>query len=346
MQKIISILFLTALFSSCSKVQELDERTRSMKNSTEQMEKTTEQMAKNTSMMYKQKRQVDAMFARDELFQKILDEDIAIEGKLSYASKFYKAFEYQLWNNQDFDSLAYREELLSEALQEFFRQTLEVYHYLKEKKNILGVSRLKRMSPLKIGKSRNDEAAFYALATTMHMNNHHQEFVREQGHQIEILSLYDVITTALKKENRGENMPRYMELVITGENKELSIELLKARFNFLVALAVSDMTTKKNMKVDKKLKAILFKISAGKLGKIELQNLFESANTVTQQQINSYLLAALQTRDILNELAVESKLDKTLQSVINNIDTGAMVVQASQTTEFIRFQNYILKLSN
>lgn len=347
MQNLLALSSILLLFASCSKIQELDERTKNMEESTQKMQETTEEMAQSTSMMYKQKRQVDALFARDELFAKILDDHVAIEGKLSYAAKFHKAFEYQLWNGESFDTESYREELLDDAISEYFRQNLEIYNNLKESKNIFGKSKLERMSPLKTSTKRNYEAAFYAIATTMHMNNHHQEFVAHNGKEFEITSIYDIIVTALKKERNGENMPAYMEKVITGKNKELSLALLNARFNFLVALAVSDMTTQENMNVANKTQAFLFKLSGGKVGKIELSSIFETSNTVTQKQINEYLLAAIKTRTIIKDiLDLDVKMDKTLQSVINNIDTNEMVIQASQTSEYIRFQNYILRLTN
>lgn len=343
MKHLLAVLALPLVLASCSKVEELDKRTKSMESATSSMSgttkgmsDTTDRMKEVTSEMYKQIRQKEAEDTRNKKLDILKDDSVDMGQKLTAASVMYKSFEYQLWTGKGFDSLEFREDLMLEAMDEFYRNISDVYSNLEKKTcPLLCKKRIDKISPLKL--NNNDTRFFYALATTMHMNNSNQTHLFKtlniQG--AEETSLYDIIKSALIKDKAGAYLTASEEVAVRGQNKEISLKLLDARVNFLTALAVKDMSTQEDMGFKDTTNALIFKITGGTIGKLTLDSVFEEVNNVTKMDINSKLVAAIKTRSVLKKLEYNFELDKSLNSIIKNLAMDQVTDADGVTTEFL-----------
>jgi hypothetical protein len=223
-------------------------------------------------------------------------------------------------------------------MEEFFRKLTDVYSGLQKKKcPIVCRKRIKSMTPISLPKKQINERTFYAFATTMHINNTHQEslFRKEIFSHAHLTSAYDIIKMALLKELNSEHLNLAEEVVVRGENKEISIELLKARVNFLTALAIKDMTDKKNMSFGNKIQALIFNITGGALGNIILDSEFQKSNNITQLDINNKLSAALKTKALIRSLGVSFDIDHSLYSILDNLKVDEFGATDAVSTEFL-----------
>ncbi len=176
-----------------------------------------------------------------------------------------------------------------EAADEFTRRISDLYELLD----------LSKMSPL--NKSNKMEMSFYALAATIHKNNHFQDQVTV-GQDTPTISFYDLIKNALRKDTNGEELLKYEEVLVQGINREIMIELIKARVDVFAALAIKNLTDKRVLTI----------------APVEEDKLPE-ANKVTQATTASYLGASLGAKKFLLEIKVEKKLDPTLAGIFTKI---------------------------
>lgn len=299
-----------SLAVSCSKVEKVEKNMDSMKAQTEQMSSTTDDMKETTTVMYQQIRSKEAEDTRNKKFIILKSKDEDFGSKIAAAAVYFKSFEYQLWSDQiEFDDKKTRDELILDGVNEFTRQASDLYSKIKTHK----------MSPVNSGKKHNDEMAFYALAATMHMNHHFQEELAENRPQIKLLSFYDIVKEALRKDSLGMTLNEYEEILVSGINKEIMIELIKARVDMIAALALKNLTDKREMNLGQKIKAAIFKITAGKLGTIHIPEVLSTANESTKNQIIKYLESSLKARRFLMSINLEKKLEKTLISAFSHI---------------------------
>ena len=282
----------------------------SMKAKTEQMSSTTDEMKETTTVMYQQIRSKEAEDTRNKKFTILKSKDENFGEKIAAAAVYFKSFEFQLWSGQqNVETGHMREQLILDAVNEFTRRIGDIYENIN----------LKKMSPTNSGKKHSAEEAFYALSATMHMNHGFQEELVGEKSEIKKISFYDVVKRALEKDSLGEAMTDYEEILVSGLNKEIMIELIKARVDMLSALALKNLTDKRDMTFGQKLKAALFKISEGRLGSIELPETFEKSNGPTKKQTIKYLEAANKSKNFLFEIGIQKQLEKTLKSAFSKI---------------------------
>lgn len=313
-----AILTLTAgmmVLSACSKVEELDKRTKTMTDTTTEMAKTTGEMKDVTSHMYPQIRTKEAEDTRNKKMQIILDKQSGMGARIAASAIYFQSFEFQFWNNnKSFDTEETRQRLFVDAANEFFRRAADIYNRIDTSKLTPTVD-----DPEK----KSNEMAFLALSAAMHMLNHHQEQIHEEtGKTFELVSFYDMMKSALRKDKNGEALTEAEAIFVTGTNKEISLELVKARTNMLLGLAVSymiDLREIDDASLADKGAALLGKLSHGKYGKIKLTSLFESANEVTQKEINKRLDGSISARQLLSEVGVSVKVDATMKNILNNL---------------------------
>lgn len=344
--KIIGLVLLMALLASCSKVEELDERTEQMADTTEEMNDTTQELKKTTNYMVRLKRQNDAADTRAKQYNILMSTRTGMGQKFTAASIMFKGFEYQLWNPKEntFDSIEFREELKLDAMKELYQRLTDIYNILLQT-NFWGNSRLENMTPLDLeqdsnGRNENNmEMIFYALGTTCHYNNIVQVKTAKEKKTIdETESAYDIIRTALDKDANGMNMSEAEEVAVTGTNKQISIELMRARYNMLLGLAAKDIADKDGMSFGNKFSAFFFKLTGGMLGSLTLNSKFEKANNPTQKDVNVKLSAALKTKAILNKAGYSVKVDDDLQSIFKNLRLSD---KNKGTTEYRKFLAYL-----
>ena len=312
MNKSLALLAILSFSVACSKVEKAEKNMQSMKTQTEQMSQTTEQMEETTNVMYQQVRSKEAEDTRNKKFSILKDKKAGFGEKIAAASVYFKSFEFQLWSATGTDDLETRDVLLLDAVNEFTKKVSDIY----EKINV------KRMSPTRDGRFQSDEHAFYALAVTMHMNHHFQDQLIDEKNDLKAISFYDIIKSALDKDDSGEALTEYEEILVSGANKEIMTELIKARVDMLAALALKNLTDKRDMTLGQTLKAALFKISGGKLGSIDLPETFTKSNGSTRKQTIKYLENATKARDFLLYVGVKKELEKTLKSAFSKINLG------------------------
>lgn len=307
MKKSSIVLACLLLSSACSKVKELDKRTENMEKSTEKVSAVTDEMKETTSIMYQQIRSKEAEDTRDEKFAILMSEEAEIGTRITAAGVYFKSMEFQLWNdNGSFDNKDALDVLYVDAANEFTRRMCDLY----PKVNV------KKMSPTKDDKM---EMSFYALAAALHMNHAFQDEVAKSKN-FEAKSMYDLIKKALQKDKQNKPLKEHEEILVNGQNKEIMIELIKARVDILSALALKNLTDKRDMTLGQKAKALLFKVTGGALGSIDLPEVYDLSNDTTKNYTEKYLDGAVKARDFLKEIGVEKKLEKTLKSAFKNID--------------------------
>ena len=306
MNNLVVLIAFISLSVSCSKVKEAEKTMETMK------EQTTE-MKENTSVMYQQVRSKEAEDTRNKKFDIILSKKEGFGTKLAAAAVYFKSFEFQLWTGaKGFDDNHMREVLLLDAANEFTRRMSDLYSKID----------VKKMSPTNDGKKHSSDMAFYAIAATMHFNHHFQDELIDAKASIKAISFYDVMKSALKRDYESESLTEYEEVLVSNMNREIMIELIKARVDMFSALALKNLTDKRDMTFKQKWKAIWFKISGGKWGAIELPEVFAKSNEPTKKQTVKYLEAAMRAKNILSDLGVHKELEKTIKSAFSSIKLG------------------------
>ncbi len=313
-----SVLFASLVLAvSCSKIQKFEDKTTSMEKTTKDMSSTTHSMSETTQdmkattdTMYKQIRSKEAEDTRNKKFTILNDKTKDIGEKFAAAAIFYKSFEFQLWTATGNDDQHAREALFLDAANEFTRRMVDIHSKIE----------VNKMDPTSLGKNQSNEKAFYALAAAAHYNHHFQDQLVEKKKSVVKVSFYDILKEALLKDSRGEALADYHEILVSGANKQIAIDLIKARVDMLSALALKNLTDKSNMSLGQKAKGLLFKISGGKLGSIDLPETFETSNTATKHLATTYLDAAVKARNFLKEIGVEKDLQKTLLSAYKHLE--------------------------
>lgn len=301
------VLACLLLTGACSKVQELDKRTESMEKSTEKVSAVTDEMKETTTVMYLQIRSKEAEDTRDEKFHILMDKDADSGARFTAAGVYFKSFEFQLWNdNNTYDTRDALEVLYLDAANEFTRRIVDLYSKINTKK----------MSPTKDNKMEN---SFYALAASVHMNHSFQDDVAKSKSSSSV-SMYDVIKKALQKDYKRRPLKDYEEVLVSGINREIMIELIKARVDILSALALKNLTDKRDMTLGQKAKGLLFKVTGGMLGSIDLPEVYDQSNSATRNLTEKYLDGAMKAKAFLAEIGVEKNLEKNLKSAFKNID--------------------------
>lgn len=284
-----------------------------MPKTTEQMKATTNEMNSTMGGMYANmetllelSRSKEAEATRTEKFDAVLSKNKGIGEKITSAAVYFKSYEYQLATLKETSRLEHMMDgFRLDAVNEFTRRMCDLYKKIKPEK----------MSPTK---DKNLDNAFYAFAAALHMNHHFQEKVAESGH-LNTVSFLDIIKEALKKEQSGERLKEYEDILLTGLNREMVIELLKARVDILAGIAFSYMTDKREMGIKAKGKGLLFKLSGGKLGSIKVPMTLDETNDSTRRTTIKTLDAAILMKRFLSEIGIEKNLEMYLRSGYSNL---------------------------
>jgi hypothetical protein len=214
---------------------------------------------------------------------------------------YLKAFKYQLGtDNQTYDDIKARDTMYLDAVNEFTHRMQDLYDNLNRKK----------MSPTKLKVKNKDEMSFYAIAATIHMNHHFQGVVVEQNSQLQTNSIYDMMKNSLLKDKQMKPLAEHEEVLVNGINKEIMIEILKARVDILSALALGNLTDKRNMTLGQKARKRIFKITAGRRGSIDLPETYNELNDATKNWTASCLSDAVATKRFRVEIGHENSLEK------------------------------------
>lgn len=317
MKKSSIVLACLLLSGACSKVTELDRRTESMEKATEKVSAVTDEMKNTATVMYLQIRSKESEDTRSEKFENLVDTKSGRGARIADAGIYFKAFEFQLWNDNDtYDNLEVREMFFEDAANEFTYRLLDIYEQINTKK----------MSPISDDKM---EMSFYALAATVHKNHSYQTKNAGVKHT-PIVSMYDLIKGALLKEKQKKTRAVHEDILINDINKEMMIELIKARVDMLTALGIKNLTEQRNMTFGQKVKGFLFKITGGKLGSIDLPEDYKDINDATKEYAGIYLDGAVEARNFLKQIGIKKQLEKTMESALKGIDFNEKKLTAEE----------------
>jgi hypothetical protein len=179
---------------------------------------------------------------------------------------------------------------------------------------------LKEMSPLKTGKRNNEETAFYALAMTMDRSHHFQQELQKKYPDLSFMTFMDIVKKCLTKDKSGLPVELHEEILLSGINKEIILELYKARIDVLSALALRDLVDQRNMTIGHFSKAAIFLVTQGRLGSLEIPETYDGVNVHTKNNVIKYLDRALEAKSFLESIGINHKMEKMLRSAYNSID--------------------------
>jgi hypothetical protein len=97
------------------------------------------------------------------------------------------------------------------------------------------------------------------------------------------------------------------------------------------------------MTLGQKAKGLIFKITGGRLGSIDLPEVFDKSNDATKIYIEKYLDGALKAKVFLKDIGIEKKLEKTLFSAFKEINLTEKSIDSSDERR-IKIQSQIDQL--
>lgn len=302
------------LLSACSKVEKqidsFEKTAGNMDKTTTKVAYTADDIKEIADAIFPQIRTGDTVRVRNEEWDILTNKEKGLGEKLVAAGIFFQALEYQFWTSNNYDNKAVLELMYRDAADEFQGRMYDLYRKID----------IEDMSPTKLGKRQSDEMAFYALAMTMDRSHHFQAELSKKHPNLKFVTFLDIIQNALLKEKKGGKVEKHEAILLSGINKEIIVELYKARVDILAALALRDLVDQRNMSISHYSKAAVFKLTGGRLGSIDVPETFETANIYTKQSAENYLLAALKAKTFLDKIEIPHTLEKTVRSALKKVD--------------------------
>ena len=249
--------------------------------------------------------------SRDDKYDILMDSKMGLGSKITAAQDIMSGMNEIIVSNSE-DSIQKREMLT----EEFSLRLNDIYSQIQ----------FKRMDPLKV--KGHHESSFYAVAATL------------DG------QFYNILKSALKKDNLGSDVKYFEENLIRQDSKQMMIDLVQARVDILSVFALQNLTDKKKMSFWQKTKSFAFNISRGLFGSIEYPETYAKANEATKNEIEDHLVKAVDSKNFLQEIGIKKKLHKKLRSAYKRIDFDEKKSDASnkddaaidQRKEIIRSQ--------
>lgn len=274
--------------SNSSKIKEIQKQNEELAQELEEIQETDNQISRSLKL-------ADLGSRKTNLSEKIAS-----------ASLYFKSF--------NFDNKKTQEAKLVAAANDFSTHIVALYDDVN----------LKAMSPMRDGKSQSAEMAFYALAMTMHMNHHFENNFLDASADAKGTSFYDVIRKAIANESAGETLQKHEDVLLSGRNKEIIIELIKARVDIMSAFALKNLTDERDMTFGQKFKLFVLKKFGLKLGSIKIPETFTKANEPTKKQTVGYLTAAMKAKTFLDKQGIVKDMEDSLKKSFAEIKLGVM----------------------
>ncbi len=246
----------------------------------------------------------NASNSRRDAFNSMLEMK-SFEMKLTEASKYVKAFEYQYWSGQRYDTPEYLDRLYHDAMKEFFRSVTEAYG----DKSIVG----EKISALSLDEIQKDKNLnILALAVSMHGLSNMQELVTIPKIKQEdiAVSMYELMKRALRKAekvDKGEldysELKEYESTVFY--YRDTVIALMNARINMFLTMTLTKVSN----------------IKKGKLEAIKLYTAssfdsnFTTLNLGEQKQVNKFVETAGKVVTFMQELGLGPEYDSTVHNL-------------------------------
>lgn len=243
-----------------------------------------------------------------------LNNSRSVDAKLSAASAYHMAFEFQTWKGTGLDTLERREKLFYDGLAEYYR-------------NIYGVADQNNWS-LNVLSKANGMNTLYALAGTLEKINANQSIFLKNGEkEASFLNLFQEAIVSFKASNEPsydiELLPEYLEEA--AEFRQLTIYLLNLRHNILSGLVISKLA-----RMDKATNRVAELMRQGRTVFPWKPNMTEySKNSGMLKRIMMYINMANETRDFLckhsepedtGSESIQMRMNGLLKSAINKME--------------------------
>lgn len=257
MKKLIGtqLLAFTVLFSSCSKLDDMGKNaTKASENSgkaAQAASESREEIANGRIIT----RAGGAKDARGKAFERMQDR-YTLQGKVVEAATYMKAFEFQLWTGQRYDNNDYLVSLLEDAVNELYRNVME----LNDGKELTKTNPTSfRLS----GKNKDRDMNIIALSLALHKVHGlqmtvepievEQSFSVLSGDDYKGLTVLEFIKNTFVKINKYESLKeqnieldankyfKSYEYVIYAK-KSVFRALLNTRLNALLTLAIAEIS--------------------------------------------------------------------------------------------------------
>ncbi len=297
-------------------MEEMHDATLQVGKDTQEVLQTSKNIEKYNSAIYRDARQ-DGSYTKTKDFILALKAEPTLDGKILEASRYYGAFEFQLWKNFGLDTQSRREFHYYEALSIYLRD-LQRFGIREHGYDV---------SP---SSDSNDLKCLQALAIALHKVNPNQEFLA-RSESIEKISMLDLIHHALdmkKATETGEvdyhQIPEYQQEVLN--EWETLVYMLQLRMNMLPATVLA--------KIDPRISDSFFVKGLDYLMSWTAQMSRLSSLQIDRLAIRLEISNA--TRDYLRGLGMESRVDSSMMKIFKNMRLGSF--SSSATPESDRFR--------
>lgn len=341
--KIILSIFLSISLSSCSKLDEMGENAEGAKENSGRAAIAAEESREEIANGRMISRTSGASASRRKAL-KSLGEMESFSAKVTEASKFVQAFEFQYWTGQRYDTEDYLEALYTDAMREFFRSLMELN----------GDESIAKTNPsiFSFWKSvREKNMNISAIAVAMHKMSNVQTLVTVPriDSQPKSLSVYELIKRALKNIELVENgelnfsdLREYEEIVYNYRDEALAIT--QARLNMFLTMALMESTELKDYTTTLPL------VSKG-APIFSYDSNFDKLNLGEQHRVNDYLDAALKVKVFLEELNKDILYDEKLVYLYEKLNLSHLNLSlrnssSSQKAPQEQIQSYLYYLDN
>tara|TARA_B100001971_G_scaffold37960_1_gene32984 strand:- start:28797 stop:29918 length:1122 start_codon:yes stop_codon:yes gene_type:complete len=296
------MMTLAFTFTSCSKLDGMSENaTKASENSGRAADAATDSVGilKRSVIVT---RPGAAKEARARAMER-LKEAVSIEGKVVEAATYFKAFEYQLWLGNHFDTDEYLQTLYEDAMNEIYRNMKELN---KDKKISQTNPTAFRINPWR----KKRDANLLALSLGLHKVHGLQITVRPIELELEDGSVFsfedenmgvsalDLIKEALVRIKKyEEGQIAYGELkpyeVVVYENIEEFVTLINVRYNMILTLALAELTNVEESTIEG-FSSIILPTSWR-----SLDSDYMEINDAKKRKANKYITEAAKLRDFM-----------------------------------------------
>lgn len=315
----LAVLSLVGFLASCeqldnmknmnNKTNELATTSDKIANRTEEVLDVSNQLRRNTGDLYHQARSKEAEETRQRA-RDALRLESSFEEKITRAAIYHKSFEFQLWTNgnaSERDDKKFREELMLESMEEFFRTVQSFYEEIGSDHDISPAS------------TDNAARALFALAVTMHELHHEQKRLVSTKSINEVTMLSMIENTLLKADKlaSGElslgDFKAYEVAIL--ENEPSARNLLRMRFDILSAMVLAKVS-----KINDPNQGTLAGLATqARLYLRSWDSQYPELNVAQKHQVETFLTEALRVKGILKKLKMDSTLESKLASIYGNM---------------------------
>ena len=331
--RLASILLLATTIISCSKIQGMsDNAEEASENSGKAAEAASESREEIAYSRLMARAGATSTARRDAL--SAMEDMETFHTKATEASKYVKAFEFQLWTGQRYDSSKYLLALYEDAMREFFRSLYEVNDDISITQTKNSIFNMNNKHELNVA----------AIAIAMHGENNVQKYVTVETKSAkgETESIYSVIKKALIEIHKVENgvkdfseLEEYQKIVFN--YKDEAMELIQTRLNTFLSLAIVKLSPIKD--------SFWSGVTTKVFGK-NYKSRFAKMNLGEKYQVNQYFYAAEKVKIFLDQIGVPLKINDDVNSVFENMlisdnTVTSLTMNKDVKKELNRYDNYL-----